>query len=79
VHQANTAMARIVADRLVAHLERSGFVVMKRDGGVAPTTSGSRLLKAIATHRSFTQCPIRPACVVSEAVFNATIVRRFLT
>jgi hypothetical protein len=29
VHQADDAMARIAAERLVRHLERSGFVVMK--------------------------------------------------
>lgn len=30
VHHADDAMARIAADRLVRHLERSGFVVMKK-------------------------------------------------
>ena len=30
VHHADNLMARIAADRLVKHLERSGFVVMKR-------------------------------------------------
>jgi len=30
VHHADSMMARIAADRLVRHLERSGFVVMKR-------------------------------------------------
>jgi hypothetical protein len=29
VHHADDAMARITADRLVRHLERSGFVLMK--------------------------------------------------
>ncbi len=29
VHHADATMARITAERLVAHLERSGFVVMK--------------------------------------------------
>jgi len=35
-------MARIVAKRLVEHLERSGFVVMKRPpiGGSAPPYRG---------------------------------------
>jgi hypothetical protein len=40
VHHADDAMARITADRLVAHLERSGFVIMKRPDAGAPTTSG---------------------------------------
>jgi hypothetical protein len=40
VRQADTLMARIVADRLMEHLERSGFVVMKKPDQVAPTTSG---------------------------------------
>ncbi len=39
VHHADEAMARITADRLVAHLERSGFVLMKRPDAAAPTTS----------------------------------------
>lgn len=30
VHQADSFIARIAAERLVQHLERSGFVVMKR-------------------------------------------------
>ena len=39
VHHADDAMARITADRLVAHLERSGFVLMKRPDAAAPTAS----------------------------------------
>jgi hypothetical protein len=38
VHNADEIMSAIVAKRLVEHLERSGFVVMKRppiDGGAA--------------------------------------------
>ena len=30
VHHADDSMARITADRLVKHLEQSGFVVMKK-------------------------------------------------
>ena len=30
VHQGDHLMARIVADRLIKHLERGGFVVMKK-------------------------------------------------
>jgi hypothetical protein len=40
VHDADDAMARITAARLVRHLEASGFVLMKRPPGAAPTTSG---------------------------------------
>jgi hypothetical protein len=38
VHSADELMSAIVAKRLVEHLERSGFVVMKRPpiGGSAP-------------------------------------------
>jgi hypothetical protein len=38
VHDSGEMMAAIVAKRLVEHLERSGFVVMKRPpiGGSAP-------------------------------------------
>ncbi len=39
VNHADTMMARITADRLVRHLERSGFVLMKGPPGAAPTTS----------------------------------------
>ncbi|WP_158747677.1 hypothetical protein [Acidisphaera sp. L21] len=42
VHHADEAMAHITAERLIAHLERSGFVLMKRPGRGAPTTSGHR-------------------------------------
>ena len=33
VHNADEIMAEIVAKRLVEHLERAGFVVMKRPAG----------------------------------------------
>ena len=39
VHHADEAMARITAERLVSHLERSGYVLMKRPEGTAPSTS----------------------------------------
>ena len=39
VHHADEAMARITAERLVRHLERSGYVLMKRPDGAAPSTS----------------------------------------
>lgn len=39
VHHADDVMARITADRLVRHLERSGFVVMKKPAAPNPTTS----------------------------------------
>jgi hypothetical protein len=39
VHHADDAMARITADRLVQHLRRSGFVILKRPDAVAPTTT----------------------------------------
>ena len=40
VHHADDAMARITAERLVQHLERSGYVLMKRPEKAAPSTSG---------------------------------------
>lgn len=40
VHHADDAMARITAERLVRHLERSGFVLMKRPMSAAPSTRG---------------------------------------
>ena len=36
---ADDAMARITAERLVQHLEASGFVLMKRPAREAPTTN----------------------------------------
>ena len=39
VHNADETMAEIVAKRLVEHLERAGFVVMRR----APTSGGAAL------------------------------------
>jgi hypothetical protein len=39
VHQADEAMAQITAERLVAHLARCGFVVMKKPPASAPSTS----------------------------------------
>lgn len=38
VFTADEPMARITADRLVRHLERSGFVVMKAPPAATPTT-----------------------------------------
>jgi hypothetical protein len=39
VHQADDIIALITAERLVRHLERAGFVLMKRPPAAAPTTS----------------------------------------
>ena len=41
VHDSETFTARIAADRIVRHLERCGFVVMKKPpiGGSSPTNS----------------------------------------
>ena len=40
VHQADEFMARIAAERLVQHLERSGFVLMKQPPGPAHSAGG---------------------------------------
>ena len=40
VHTADDVMARVTAERLVQHLERSGYVLMKRPAATAPSTSG---------------------------------------
>jgi hypothetical protein len=39
VHDADEPMGRITADRLVRHLEQSGFVLMKVAPRPAPTTA----------------------------------------
>jgi hypothetical protein len=38
VHDADDVMSRITAERLVPHLQQSGFVLMKAPPGAAPTT-----------------------------------------
>ncbi len=38
IHHAADIMAQITAEKLVAHLERSGFVIMRKPPGVAPST-----------------------------------------
>ena len=40
VHNADEIMAEIVAKRLVEHLERSGFVIMKRPADVGGAALG---------------------------------------
>ena len=42
VHRGDEFMARITAERLVHHLELSGFVVMKKPPASAPTTPKTR-------------------------------------
>jgi hypothetical protein len=39
VHDASDVMARITADRLVRHLQQSGFVLMRLAPASAPTTN----------------------------------------
>ncbi len=42
VRHADGAMARITAERLVSHLQRSGYVLMKKPDAAAPSTSHHR-------------------------------------
>ncbi len=42
VHTAVGVMARVTAERLVQHLERSGYVLMKHPAKAVPSTSGHR-------------------------------------
>ena len=39
VHHADNAMARITAERLVAHLQKAGYVLMKRSDASMPPIS----------------------------------------
>jgi hypothetical protein len=39
VHHADEAMARITAERLVRHLERCGYVLMRKPEAAAPSTT----------------------------------------
>jgi hypothetical protein len=40
VHNADEIMAEILAKQLVEHLERAGFIVMKRPAGVGAAALG---------------------------------------
>lgn len=42
VRHADEAMARITAERLVGHLLKSGYVLMKKPDATAPSTSNHR-------------------------------------
>ena len=42
VHTADDVMARVTAERLVQHLQRCGYVVMRKPGPNAPSTSGHK-------------------------------------
>ena len=42
VRHADDAMAWITAERVLEHLRKSGFVVLKRPDTIAPSTSGHR-------------------------------------
>ncbi len=42
VTHADDMMARITADRLVRHLQGSGFVLMKQPSGQAPRVEGQK-------------------------------------
>jgi hypothetical protein len=46
VHNADEIMAEIVAKRLVDHLQRAGFVVMKRPADIGAATLGRGLENA---------------------------------
>ncbi len=42
VHTADDVMARVTAERLVQHLQSSGYVLMRRAPATAPSTSRHR-------------------------------------
>lgn len=52
VHDADELMAQLVAERLVAHLQRCGFRLMRADGAPLPDTSHHRHPNAEATEVS---------------------------
>jgi hypothetical protein len=64
VHNADEVMAEIVAKRLVEHLERSGFVVMKRpliQGGGARTR-----FRGLTRRLSSPLLLARPFCALTD-------------
>lgn len=42
VRHADEAMVRITAERLVSHLQKSGYALMKKPDAAAPSTSNHR-------------------------------------
>lgn len=42
IHAADNFIARIASEHLMKHLQRSGYVVMKRRAAEAPSTSGHK-------------------------------------
>ena len=60
VHHADDAMARITAERLVQHLEASGFVLMKGPPRGAPSTTGCRRAGDGTPARRKSRPPKRP-------------------
>jgi hypothetical protein len=52
VHGANEIMAQITAERLIEHLERSGYVVMCKPGLASHSVGlGDAIEKAVKTNR----------------------------
>ena len=69
VHNADELMSAIVAKRLVEHLERSGFVVMKRPpigGGDARTGTRGLTRAKILASVALQHAEGRRRCAVSE-------------
>src|ERR1700722_6227408 len=62
VHNADELMSAIVAKRLVEHLERSGFVVMKR-----PPTGGAAALAVVMGADDVAMAPTPPGCPLAGA------------
>jgi hypothetical protein len=66
VHNADELMSAIVAKRLVEHLERSGFVVMKRPpiGGAAARGRGheGRALSGPQARPQLVMCEVYGQC-----------------
>ena len=67
VHHADDVMARITADRLVKHLKRSGFVVMKRPGRARAVDQRARTRRRLIARRcpatrSSRSRPTTPSC-----------------
>ena len=70
VHHADDVMARITAERLVQHLERSGYVLMKKPDRAAASTSGhSHCQSALKSFQGTASNRLQLASSVSASCF----------
>ncbi len=75
VHNADEVMAEIVAKRLVEHLDRAGFVVMKR----APIGGGAALARGFEGWRLGRFIGVAPAGPAAVFADTLALAQRFIS